>query len=97
MPRLFRHQNIDVHGTEGARKTTPRFNTKTPSNQYRDSHYNDETAVKPSYIYNGNPYTGKRVSLYWNGAHVFVFDEEVFQPPISSQCSEMIQYRDTCL
>ena len=47
-----------------------RFNIMILSNQYRDSHYKDETVVRPSYLYNGNSYTGKKASfidplLYW--------------------------------
>ena len=28
-------------------------------------HYKDKTFVRPSYLYNGNSYTGKMISLYW--------------------------------
>ena len=31
---------------------------------YGDSHYKDKMVVKQFYLYNGNPYTGKTVSLY---------------------------------
>ena len=31
---------------------------------YVDFHHKDKTVVKPSYLYNGNPYTGKTVYLY---------------------------------
>ena len=33
---------------------------------YRDSYYKVEMVVRPSYLYDGNPYTGKTVSLYWD-------------------------------
>ena len=33
----------------------------------RDSHYKDKTVVRLSYLYNGNSYTGKIASLYWDG------------------------------
>ena len=33
-------------------------------------HYKDETAVRPSYIHNWNPYTGKMASLYRNSSQV---------------------------
>ena len=36
-----------------------------PSYQYRDSHYKDDTVVRPSYLYQGNLHTGKMASLYW--------------------------------
>ena len=32
---------------------------------YMDSHCKDETVVRPSYLCNGNRYTGKTASLYW--------------------------------
>ena len=36
------------------------------SYQYSYSIYKDNTVFKPSYIYNGNPYTSKKAFLYWN-------------------------------
>ena len=30
---------------------------------YRYSHYKDEMVVRPWYLYNGNPYTGKTVYI----------------------------------
>ena len=42
--------------------------------QYKDGvsrywhfHYKDKTVVRPSYLYNKNPYNGKTTSLYWDG------------------------------
>ena len=40
----------------------PLFTKKTPSYQYRDSHYKPETVVRPSKVYHGNPYTRKTAS-----------------------------------
>ena len=37
---------------------------KTPSFQYRNSHYKDDTVWRPSHFYNGNPY--KRKDWGWN-------------------------------
>ena len=34
---------------------------------YRGSHYKDETVVRPSHLYNGNPNTVKTTCLYWDG------------------------------
>ena len=48
--------------------TGPRFNIKTPSYQFRDSHNIDKT-VWPSYPYSGYPYTWKDGPLRWDGAH----------------------------
>ena len=36
-----------------------RINMKTPSYQYKGSHYKYKTAVTPSYLYNGNLHTWK--------------------------------------
>ena len=41
------------------------FNIKTPSYQYRKSHYGDKTILRPSYLHNGISYAGKMTSLYW--------------------------------
>ena len=41
------------------------FNIKMSSYQYRNSHYGDETILRPSYLHNGISYTGKMTSLYW--------------------------------
>ena len=46
----------------------PWFNIKMPSYQYRKSHCGDKTILRPSYLHNGNSYTGKMPSLYWIGA-----------------------------
>ena len=35
------------------------FNIKMPSYQYRNSHYKDNVVLWPSYLFNGNGYTGK--------------------------------------
>ena len=40
----------------------PLFTKKTPSYQYRDSHYKPETVVRLSEVYNGDPYTRKTAS-----------------------------------
>ena len=69
---------------EFIRLSTVKITTLHPVNaanmglsQYRDrlsSHgdfyYKDETVVRPSYLYSGNSFTGKTVSLYWGGALV---------------------------
>ena len=33
---------------------------------YGDFYYKDKTVMRPSYLYNGNPYTGKTAYLYWD-------------------------------
>ena len=37
---------------------------------YGDSHRKDKTGLRPFYRYNGNPYTGKTMFLYWENLHV---------------------------
>ena len=43
-------------------------NIKMSSSQYRKYHYGDKTILRPSYLHNGIPYTGKMISLYSIGA-----------------------------
>ena len=38
---------------------------------YRDFHYKDDRVVRPSNLYNENPYTGKAVSWYWDGCLIY--------------------------
>ena len=33
---------------------------------HRDSHYKDETVIRPSYLYIGNPWICKTTTLFWN-------------------------------
>ena len=33
--------------------------------RYRESHYKDRTVLRPSYLYNRNPYSCKTASLWW--------------------------------
>ena len=40
------------------------FLYKDSVSRYGDSHYKDKTVTRPSYLYNGNPYTGNTTSLY---------------------------------
>ena len=41
---------------------------KVGLSMYGYFHYNDKTAVRPSYLNDGNFYTCKMTSLYWDGA-----------------------------
>ena len=34
---------------------------------YGDSHVTDKTVARPSYLQHEDPYTGKTISLYWDG------------------------------
>ena len=42
------------------------FQYKDSLSRYGDSHYEDKRVSRPSFLYNGNPYTGKTGSLYWD-------------------------------
>ena len=44
-----------------------RLNIKMESYRYRDSPHKDKTALRQSYLYNGNPYTCQTRYLYWGG------------------------------
>ena len=46
------------------------LNIKTVFSRYGDSHVKNKTIVRLSYLYNGNSYTDKTTSLYWDGPHV---------------------------
>ena len=47
------------------------INIKMQSYQYRKSHCEDKTILRPSYLHNGISYTGKKTtSLYWIKAQV---------------------------
>ena len=41
---------------------------KDSLSRYSDSHYKDKLVVRLSNLFNGNPYTGKMTSLYWDGS-----------------------------
>ena len=48
----------------------PHLNIKMVVFRYGDFHYQDRTVVRPSYLWNGNSYTGKMPSLYWDNSQV---------------------------
>ena len=60
------------------RQPGPWFNIKMTSYQYRKSHCGDKTILRPSYLHNGIPYTGKTISLYWIRAQMSVSCQAVF-------------------
>ena len=45
-------------------------NDKDHSSRYRDSHYEDKTLIRQSYLYDGDYYTGKTASLYWDDSQI---------------------------
>ena len=58
---------VHIQSTLGATclQTGSWFNIKILY-RYVGFHYKDETAMRSSYLYNGNNYTCKTASLYWN-------------------------------
>ena len=48
-------------------RTMARLNINMSSCQYRNSHYNDETVLRPTYPYNGNPIPGNTVFIFRRG------------------------------
>ena len=45
-------------------------NIKTIFPRYGDSHVKHKTALRPSYLYHGDPYTDKSVSFFWDRSQV---------------------------
>ena len=43
---------------------------KKTISMYMEFQYKHNTLVKPSYLYNENPFTGKMASFYWNGYQI---------------------------
>ena len=56
----FAHVDIMIVDTQGP------FQYPDCHLRYGDFHYKYKTVVRPSYSYNGNPYTGKTASFYWD-------------------------------
>ena len=54
---------VDRQGQQGA---GPHLNIKTVFPRHGDSHVKDKKAVRPSYLWHGDLYTGKMKSLYWD-------------------------------
>ena len=66
---------VSVVETGSIAEYTPCYHTGAPRayiqyeerfSRYGDSHYEDKTVARPSYLYYGNSYIGKIVSLYWD-------------------------------
>ena len=60
---------VHVWSWKGRLYTAPgvRLNINMSSYRYRDSHYKDKTVLRSSYLYNGNPHTCKKISLFRAG------------------------------
>ena len=50
----------------------PHLNIKMVFTGMEIFHYKDKMVMKPSYLYNGNPYTGKTASLNWDDHLMFI-------------------------
>ena len=72
----------------------PRFNITTVF-LCKYSHYKDTIFVIPSYLYDGNTYTGKITYLYWYGPSLFIAIHDI-QQPIHTNFT-FITYRNTML
>ena len=87
--------SMQILMTRRCKNPGPRINIKM-TYQYRNSHYKDKTVVRPSYLYNGNPYP-ERPSLYWKGA-LIISDRgvDLFIPKYSG-VSTSGQYNDVIM
>ena len=52
----------------------PHLNIKIIFPRYGDPHVKDETVVRPSHFWHGDPYTSKTTSLYWIRAQSVIID-----------------------
>ena len=79
------------------RQLGPWFNIKMTSYQYRKSHCEDRTILRPSYLHNGISYTGKTTSLYWIRALVYWMGaasfNEVSDTHLRMSSSTVLQWR----
>ena len=71
IPAWFRHITVCLLGCFSC-CPGPWFNIKMSSYQYRKSHCEDKTILRPSYLHKGISYTGKTTSLYWIRVQVFI-------------------------
>ena len=60
----YRLHSFKINPSEYAPR--PRLNIKTVFPRYGVSHVKDKAVVRPSYLWHGDPYTGKTTSLYWD-------------------------------
>ena len=67
-------------------RTGPCLNIKTGLPRYRYYHYKDKTVVRPSYLYNGNSYTGKTTSLYSLTRYCAATSSQVKVPNVLRWC-----------
>ena len=68
--------------TVAGQKPDPRLDIKSLF-RYGDSHYKDKTVVRPSYLYNGNPFTGTATSSYWDGPQrLNTQTHPIYHPPV---------------
>ena len=58
--------HISFTGFQRVSPPGPCLNIKTIFPRYGDSHVKDKIVAIPSYLWHGDPYTGKMTSLYWD-------------------------------
>ena len=59
---------------------------------YGDFHYKDKTVMRPSYLYNDNPYTGKTTSLYWGDPLITIFFIVIYVSPGCHFCKCLLYF-----
>ena len=74
MPQWGLHEEYE-EGCPDIQPPGPCLNIKTVFSRYGDSHVKDKTVARPSYLWHGDPYTGKTTSLYWKDPLCLTLDE----------------------
>ena len=70
-----------------------KFQYKDGLSIYVDLHYKYKTVMKPAYLYNGNPYTGKKTSLYWDNPQT----TRIWRQWHLHDCKRQLWLNTTCL
>ena len=63
------------------------FQYKDHLSRFRNSFYKYKTVVRPSYLYNVNPYIDKTLTLYWGGSCASQLSNNYFQYSLLQQHS----------
>ena len=64
-------------GTRTRNRASSQYNDRLSG--YRDFHYKDKTVVRPSYLYNGNSYSGKTTSVHWHGPRSLAIQNKTYE------------------
>ena len=82
--RLIFIMGIFIQESVFCSEKTRRFNIRSPSYQYRNSHCGDKMILWQSYLHNGIPYTGK-ISLYLISAQGIQRHDHNVSPELRTQ------------